>query len=87
MSMAKIKLFSETSVNFGFILNVTNLIIEITGIFRTVMNLGIVQIVAAQFFLSTSYQATKSSWLVVQTLIATSHSGEISNTILIAHYH
>ena len=27
MSMTKIKLFSVTSVNFGFILNVTNLII------------------------------------------------------------
>ena len=77
MSMAKIKLFSETSVNFGLILNVTNLIIEITGIFRNVMNLGIVQTVAAQFFLSTPYQATKSSWLVVLALIVTSHIGKI----------
>ena len=87
MSMVKIKLFSVTSVNFGFILNVTNLIIQITGIFKTVMNPGIVQIVAAQFFLSTPYQTTKTSWLVVQTLITTSHSGEIQNMIMIAHYH
>ena len=28
-------------------------------------------------FLSTPYQATKSSWLVVLTLIVTSHSGKI----------
>ena len=47
MSMAKIKPFSVTSVNFGSILNVTNLIIQITGIFKTVMNPGIIQIVAA----------------------------------------
>ena len=64
----KIKIFSMTSVNFGFILTVINLIIWVTGIFKTVMNPGIVQIVAAQFFLSTPYQATKT-WLVVQTLI------------------
>ena len=31
------------------------------------MNPGIILIVAAQFFLSTPYQATKTSWLVVQT--------------------
>ena len=41
MSMAKIKLFNKTSVNFGFVLDVINLIIYITGIFRTVMNPGI----------------------------------------------
>ena len=86
MSMTKIKLFSVTSVNFKFILNVTNLIIQITGILRTVMNPCIEQIVAAQFFLSTPYQA-KTSWLVVLTLITTSHSGEIQNMIIIAHYH
>ena len=83
----KDKLFSGTSVNFGFILNVTNLTIQITGIFKTVMNPVIVQIVAAQFFLSTPYQATNFFWLVVQTLITTSHSGEIQNMIMIAHYH
>ena len=33
--MAKIKLFSATSVNFGFVLNVATLIIQITGIFKT----------------------------------------------------
>ena len=77
MSMAMVKLFSVTSVNFGLILNATNLIIQITGTFKTVMNPGIVQIVAAQFFLSTPNQATNTFWLVVQTLITTSHSGEI----------
>ena len=35
MSMTKINLFSVTSVNFGFILNVTTLIIYITGICKT----------------------------------------------------
>ena len=85
--MTKIKLFSVTSVNFGFISNVTNLIIQIADIFRTVMNPGIVQIVAAQFFFLTPYQATQISWLVGQTLIATSHSGDIQNMIIITHYH
>ena len=36
------------------------------------MNPGIAQIVAAQFFLSTPYQTTKTPWLVVQILITTS---------------
>ena len=76
-----------TSVNFGFVFNVTNLIIQITGIFKSVMNPGIAQIVAAQFFLSTPYQATKTFWLVVQTLIAISHSGKIQKMIIIVHYH
>ena len=76
MSMAKIKLFSVTSVKFGSILNVTNLIIQITCIFKTVMNPGITQIIAAQFFLSTPYQTTKTSCFVVQTLITTSHRGD-----------
>ena len=35
MSKTKIKLFSVTFENFGFILNVTTLIIQITGIFKT----------------------------------------------------
>ena len=33
--MTKIKLFSVTYVNSGFILNVTTLIVQITGIFKT----------------------------------------------------
>ena len=41
VSLTKVKLFSVTSVNFGVILNVTILIIQITGIFKTVMNPGI----------------------------------------------
>ena len=39
--MARIKLFSVTSVNFGFASNVTILIILITDIYKTVMNPGI----------------------------------------------
>ena len=50
MSMIKIKLFSVTSVNFGFMLNVTTLITYITGICKTLMNPGIAQNVAAQSF-------------------------------------
>ena len=87
MSKTKIKLFSVTFVNFGFILNVTTLIIQITGIFKTVMNPGIAQNVAAQFFLSILYLATKTSWLVVLTLIVTSHSGKIQKMIMIVHYY
>ena len=41
------------------------------------MNLDVAQNVAAQLFLPTPYQATKTSWLVIQTLIVTSHSGKI----------
>ena len=41
MSMTKVKLFSVTSENLGFILNITVLIIYIKSIFKTVMNLGI----------------------------------------------
>ena len=80
MSMTKIKLFSVTYVNFGFILNVTTLIIQITGIFKTVMNPSIAQNVPAQFFLSIPYLATKTSWLVLK-LIATSHSGNTQKMI------
>ena len=87
MSMTKIKLFSVTSVNFGIILNVTTLIIQITGICKTVMNPGIAQNVVAQSFLLTPYQATKTSWLVVLTLIASSHRGKIQKMIIIVHYH
>ena len=70
------KLFSVTFVNSGFILNATTLIIYITGIFKTAMNPGIAQNVAAQFFLSIPYLATKNSWLVVLTLTVTSYCGK-----------
>ena len=53
--MAKVKLFNMTSGNFGFILNLTILIIQITVIFKTVMNPVIAQNVAAQFFPSTPH--------------------------------
>ena len=77
MSKTKMKLFSVTFVNSGFILNATTLIIYITGTFKTAMNPGIAQNVAAQFFLSIPYLATKNSWLVVLTLTVTSYSGKI----------
>ena len=80
--MTKINLLRVISVNFRFVLNVTNSIIQITGNYKTVMNSGIAQNVAAQIFFSTPYQATQSSWFVVQTLIATSHSGKIQKMIL-----
>ena len=41
------------------------------------MNPGIAYNVAVQFFLSTPYEAIKNSWLVVLTLIVTSHSQKI----------
>ena len=75
--MTKVKLFSVTSVNFGFIIYLTFLIILITGIFKIVMNPGIVENVAAQFFLSTPYQVTKTFWLVVLVLIVISYSGKM----------
>ena len=87
MSMTKIKLFSVTSVSFGLLLHVTTLIIQITGIWKTLMNPGTAQDVVAQSFLLTLYQATKTSWLVVLTLIASSHSGKIQKMITIVHYH
>ena len=65
MSMTKTKLFSVTPVNFGFILNVTILIVQITGICETMMNPGIAQNVVAQSFPLAPYQATKTSWLVI----------------------
>ena len=48
-SKTKTKLFSATFVNFVFTLNVTTLIIQITGIFKTVTNPGIAQNAAAIF--------------------------------------
>ena len=42
------------------------------------MNPGIAQNVATQFFLLTPYQITKTSWLVVLTLIVTSHNTSLS---------
>ena len=85
MSKTKIKLLSVTFVNFRFILNVTTLIIQITGIFKTVMNPGIAQNVAAQFSLSIPYLATKTSQLAVLTLIVTSHSGKIQKMTMKVH--
>ena len=64
ISMTKIKLLSVTFVKFGFILNVTILIVQITGIFKTfeILQHNINS-------LSTPYQATKPSSLVVPVLI------------------
>ena len=42
------------------------------SIFKTVMNPGTASNVAAQFFLSTPYQLTKTSWLAVLVRIVTS---------------
>ena len=42
--------------------------IQITGIFKNMMNPGFAQNVAAQFFLSIPYQVTKTSWLAVLVL-------------------
>ena len=50
MSMTKTKLFSMNSVNFRFILNVAILIIQITVIFKTVINCSVAQNIVAQFF-------------------------------------
>ena len=85
--MTKIKLFSKTSVNFGVILNVTIFIIQIAGILKTEMNPGIAQGDVAPFFLSFSYQVTKTFWLVVLARIVTSHSEKIQKMIIVAHYH
>ena len=57
-----------TSVNIGFILSVTILIIWTTGIFKIAMNPGIEQNVAAQFFLLTPYIVTETSSLVAPVL-------------------
>ena len=87
MSKTEIKLFSVTSANFRFVSNVRALIIQITGTSKTVMNLGLSQNVAAQFFLSIPYLAAKTSWLVVLTLIVTSQSGRIQKMIMIVLYY
>ena len=87
MSKTKIKLFSVTSVNFSFISNVRALITQITGTSKTVMNPGLSQNAAAQFFLSIPYLAAKASWLVVLTLIVTSQSGRIQKMIMIVLYY
>ena len=70
-----------------FILNVTILITQITGIFKTAMNPGTAQNVAAQSFLFTPCLVTKTFWLVVQTLIITPISGQIIIIIIKAYYH
>ena len=87
MYLKMLKLFSVTSVNYGFILNVTILIAQITGIFKTAMNPGTAQNAAAQSFLLTPYLVRKTSWLVVQTQIITPLSGQIQKMIILAHYH
>ena len=43
--------------------------------------------IKAQFFFLTPYQATKTSWLVVLTLIVISHSEKIWKMIIIVHYY
>ena len=63
MYLTKIKLFSATSVNFGFILNVTILIIQTTGIFKTATNPGMMQ----HNFSFQLLKVTKTSSLVVRT--------------------
>ena len=77
MSLTKIKLFSVTPVNFGFILKVTILIIYTTGINKTATNPGIAWNVAAEFCLLTPYLVTKTSSFVVQTLIIIALIGQI----------
>ena len=57
-----------------------------TGIFKTVMKPNIVQNVAVQFFLSTPYQVTKNSWLVLVVLAVTSFSGKIQKMLMLAHH-
>ena len=47
-----------------------------SGIFKTDES-GIAKNVAAKYFLSTPYEATKTFWLAVLTLIVTSHCGKI----------
>ena len=79
MSMTKIKLFNVTFVNMQFILNVTTLSIQITDIFKPVMNHGTAQNVAARFFLLISY-VIKTSQLVVQILIAVLCHGKDKKT-------
>ena len=73
MFMIMIKLFSMTSVNFGFISNVTILIIQTANIYKTVMNSGIAWNVAAQVFRLT---------LVVPVLIVTTYSGKTQELII-----
>ena len=47
-----------------------------SGIFKTDES-GIAKNVAGKYFLSTPYEATKTFWLAVLTLIVTSHCGKI----------
>ena len=66
-----------TSVNFGFTLNVTILIIYITGIIKTVMNPGIELHRILQQVSFQLCQVTKTSWLIALALIVISHGGKI----------
>ena len=83
MYLTKIKLFSVTSLNFGFILNATILIIQTTVIFKSATNPGIAQNVAVQYFLLTPYLVRKAPSLVVQTLIIITLIGYIQKMIII----
>ena len=77
--MIKIKLFNVTFVNIGVILNVTTLTIQITDIFKPVMNHCTAQNVAARFFLLIPY-VIKTSQLVAQILIAVLCCGKDKKT-------
>ena len=81
--MAKVKLFNVTSVKIWILIKCNNLIIQITGIFKSVVNPGIAQNVAVHFFFLLPYKATKTSCLA-PTLIVTSHSGKIQKAFIIA---
>ena len=72
--MSKIKLSSVTSVNFMVHIKCNNLS---SLDYRYLQNCGFIPGVAAQFSLSTPYQAIKTSWLVVPVLSVTSPSGKI----------
>ena len=64
----------------------TIIFIQITGVFKNMMNPGFAQNVAAHFFLSAPCQITKTSWLAVLVLIVT-YNEKISKMIRTAHYH
>ena len=68
-----LKLFSVTTVNFGFLLNVHNNLnyLDCKYIFKTAMNPGTAQNAAAQSFTSPYLVTRKTSWFVAQTLIIT----------------
>ena len=85
ISMTKIKLFSVTSVNFGFILNVITLIIQITDIFQNCDESWNYIECCSTIFPFNSLSCNKNFLFVVLTLTVTSHSGNIQIMIIIAH--